>query len=284
MKNQGGCGQLFAMRDKAATFAANRAIGRIALAVKMARGTTLRARVREEGALRVRCPGARAAELQAVIVNTAGGMAGGDRFTLDIAVEPAARLLVTTAAAEGIYRTLAPDAVVDVRLTVGAGGSLAWLPQETILFDRARLKRSIEVDLAEDARLLLAEALVFGRSGMGEAVDDGRLLDRWRVRRNGRLVHAEAVRLDGAVAAKLAEPAAANGAVAVATVLVAPGDDATAAAVRARGCVFRGEVAASAWNGFAVVRLCAADGAALRHDLVAVLTAIRGSALPLWLN
>src|SRR5713226_10428055 len=68
---QGGCGQLFATTDKAATFAANRAIGNIALAVKMARGTTLRARVREEGALRVRCPGARAAELEAVIVNTA---------------------------------------------------------------------------------------------------------------------------------------------------------------------------------------------------------------------
>ena len=81
------------MTDTAATFAANRAVGNIALAVKMARGTTQRARVREDGSLRVRCPGARAAELEAVIVNTAGGMAGGDRFTLDFAVEPAARLL-----------------------------------------------------------------------------------------------------------------------------------------------------------------------------------------------
>ena len=111
------------------------------------------------------------------------------------------------------------------------------------------------------------------------------MFDRWRVRRGGRLIHAEAMRLDGAVAAKLAQPAVANGGVAVATVLIVPGDEAVAAGVRARDDHFRGEVGVSAWNGFAVVRLCAADGAALRHDLVAVLTAVRDGSLPrLWLN
>ena len=202
-----------------------------------------------------------------------------------MAVEPGARLVVTTAAAEKIYRTLEPEAAIDVTLTVGAGASLAWLPQETILFDRARLGRSIEVDLADDAQLILAEALVLGRSGMGEAVDDGRLVDRWRLRRDGKLIHAEAVQLDGSIAAKLMEPAVAKGGIAVATVLVVPGNDATVAAVRALDAGFRGEVGASAWNGFAVVRLCAADGAALRRDLVAVLGALRGAALPrLWPN
>jgi urease accessory protein len=268
-----------------ATFAANRAVGNIALSVRAEGGVTRRARVREQGSLRVRCPNAPGDELEAVIVNTAGGMAGGDRFALDIAVEPQARLVVTTAAAEKVYRTLEPDATVDVKLTVAAGGSLAWLPQETILFERARLRRSIEADLAEDARLVLAEAVVFGRSGMGEALDDSRLFDRWRVRRGGRLIHAEAMRLDGGITSKLRQPAVAKGGIAVATVLVVPGDDATVAAVRALGESFRGEVGASAWRGFAVVRLCAADGAALRHDLVAVLSAVRGAALPrLWLN
>jgi urease accessory protein len=172
-----------------------------------------------------------------------------------------------------------------VTLAVAAGGALAWLPQETILFDRARLRRSIVVDLADDARLLLTEAIVFGRSGMGEAVHDGALFDRWQVRRGGRLLHAEAVRLDGAVGTKLAQPAVAKGAIAVATVLIVPGNDATIDAVRALGENARGEVGASTWNGFAVVRLCAADGAALRRDLLAVLSAIRGTALPrLWLN
>ena len=206
-----------AAADTARTFAANRAIGRIALAVRAKAGVTRRARVREEGSLRVRFPGAASAELEAVIVNTAGGVAGGDRFALDVTVEPGARLVVTTAAAEKVYRTLEPDATIDVRLAVGASSSLAWLPQETILFNQARLTRTVDIDLAEDARLLLAEAIVFGRSGMGEAVNDAGVFDRWHLRRGGRLIHAEAMRLDGAVAAKLAQPASANGGVGIET-------------------------------------------------------------------
>ena len=274
-----------AIADVARTFAANRAVGGIALAVRASGVVTQRSRVREDGALRVRCPGPASGELEAVIVNTAGGVAGGDRFTLDVTVEPRARLVVTTAAAEKVYRTLAAEATIDVKLDVAAAASLAWLPQETILFDRARLKRAIDIDLAEDARLVLAEAIVFGRSGMGETVDDSFLFDLWRVRRGGRLIHAEAIRFDGAVAARLAQPAVAKGGIAVATVLVVPGDEGTAAGVRALGDHMRGEVGVSAWNGLAVVRLCAADGEALRHDVVAVLAAVRGAPLPrLWLN
>ncbi len=110
---------------------------------------------------------------------------------------------------------------------------LAWLPQETILFDRARLKRRIDVDLAEDASLVMAEAVVFGRAAMGEAMRDGFWADTWRVRRGGRLVFAENVRLDGDIAEKLARPASAAGGIALATVLVAPADETTLAAVRA---------------------------------------------------
>jgi urease accessory protein len=266
-------------------FAANRAIARVALSAKWAEGATRRGRVHEQGALRVRCPGPPAPELEAMIVNTAGGMAGGDRFELDFAVGPGAHLLVSSAAAEKVYRTLGAETIITAKLDVAAGGGLAWLPQETILFDRARLRRTIEVDLAADARLLLAEAVIFGRSGMGETVAEGFWLDRWRVRRGGRLLHAETVRLDGNVAAKLAQPAVAKGGVAMATVLVVPGDEAIVAAVRAISRQCRGEVGASAWNGLAVVRLVAADGAALRHDLACVLTTIRGGRLPqLWLH
>jgi urease accessory protein len=273
-----------AAADLARTFAANRTVGGIALAVRSHAGVTRRSRVREEGSLRVRCPGPASGELEAVIVNTAGGVAGGDRLMLHVTVESRAQLVITTAAAEKVYRTLAPDATIGVKLDVAAGASLAWLPQETILFDRARLKRSIDIDLAEDARLVLAEAIVFGRSGMGEAVDECFLLDRWRLRRRRRLIHAEAMRRDGAVTAKLAQPAVAKGGIAIATVLAVPGDQGTAAAVRALG-PFRGEVGVSAWNGLAVVRLCAADGTALRHDLIAVLAAMRAAPLPrLWLN
>jgi urease accessory protein len=266
-------------------FAGNRAVGRIVMSAKLADGATRRARVLEEGALRLRCPGPPAPELQAVVINTSGGMAGGDRFELELVVGPGARLLLTSAAAEKVYRTLGPESTVTAKLTVAPGGELAWLPQETILFDRARLRRTIEVDLAADARLLLAEAVVFGRSGMGETIAEGLLFDRWRVRRDGRLLHAETARIDGPVAAMLAQSAVAKGGVAIATVLLAPGDEAAVAAARAVSQQCRGEIGASAWNGLAMMRLVAADGAALRHDLVRILTAIRGTKLPrLWLH
>jgi len=265
-------------------FAANRAVGRVALSVKSVGGKTRRDHVHEAGSLRVRCPGAPAAELEAVIINTAGGIAGGDRFGLDIAAGQGTRLVVTTAAAEKIYRTLRPESVIDVKLDVASGATLAWLPQETILFDRARLARSIEVDLAMDAQLFLAEAIVFGRTGMGEVVEEGALFDRWRVRRGGKLIYAEGVRLDGAIAQRLAETAVAKGGLAIATVLIAPGNDDTVQAVRALRDQFTGEVGASAWNGIAAIRLCAADGAALRHDLIHVMTAVRGELPRIWTN
>ena len=266
-------------------FAANRARGRIALTVRAVDGTTRRAQVREQGPLRVRCPGAASRELDAVIVNTAGGVAGGDELTIEVSVEPRAHLTLTTTAAEKIYRSLGAPAAIDLQLNVGAGGFLAWLPQETILFDRARLDRTIDVELADDARLVLTEALVFGRSGMGEVVASGRVRDRWRIRRGGRLLHAEAMRLEGEIATRLAQGAVANGAVAIATILIVPADESAAAGVRALAPRLRGEAAASAWKGMMTARLCAKDGAALRHDLVAILSALGGLRLPrLWLN
>ncbi len=268
------------------TFAANRARGHVALTVASACGVSRRARVREAGSLRVRFPNADdAGTLDAVMVNTAGGMTGGDRFAFDIDVGVGARLAVSTAAAEKVYRSLGPDTEISVRLTVGCGGALAWLPQETILFDRARLFRSIEVELAADAGLLLTEAVVFGRAAMGETVTWGRAFDRWRVRAGGALLFAETMRLDGAIAQRLASPAVAAGGAAVASVLKIPGNDEAVAAVRAMGERFAGEVGASTWNGLAVARFVAGDGAALRRDLIAVLTAWSGGPLPrLWLQ
>ena len=124
---------------------------------------------------------------------------------------------------------------------------------------------------------------MFGRAAMGEVVNEGAFTDRWRVRRDSALVFAETTRFDGNVAQRLREPAVAAGGIALATVLVAPGDDAMIERVRAVAN-FCGEVGVSAWNGLAVARLCAKDGAALRHDLAAVLAAV-GAPLPrLWLQ
>ncbi len=274
-----------ASHDAQAVFAANRAHGRIAFSTKAAGGKTRRDRVHEAGSLRVRCPGAAAAELEAVLVNTAGGIAGGDCFDLAMTAGAGARLIVTSAAAEKVYRALGPPAAIDLRLAVEDGGALTWLPHETILFDGARLRRCIDVDVGIGATILMAECVVFGRSAMGEVMRKGALIDCWRVRHGGRLVYAETARLDGDIAARLAAPAAGAGAVALATVLAVPGNDDMLAALRDCQERFAGEVAMSAWNGVAVVRLLAGDAAALRGDLAVVVSALRGAPLPrLWVN
>jgi urease accessory protein len=266
-------------------FAGNRATGRVALAVAAGSGRSRPARLHESGSLRVRFPHRDGPVLEAVIVNTAGGMTGGDGFDLDFDVAAGAELSVTTAAAEKIYRTLGPETVIGVNLTVGPGGALAWLPQETILFDRARLRRKINVELAPDASLLVAEACIFGRSAMGETVVSGCFFDCWRVRIGGALVYADSIRLDGGIAQSLAERAIAAGGAAIASVVKIPGNEDHVAGVRALQRELIGEVGASAWNGVAVVRCVGGNGAALRSDLARVLGVLGSGPLPrLWLN
>jgi urease accessory protein len=268
-----------------AIFAANRARGAVSFDVHQVDGVTRRRHLHESGSLRVRFPSPEADGLSAVFVNTAGGVAGGDRFDVDIATGEGSRLTVTTAAAEKVYRAEGPAARLTIALKAEARSHLSWLPQETILFDRARVLRRIDIDLAESASLLLCEIVVFGRAAMGERMLHGEFVDRWRLRRGGRLVFAENVRLDGNIGEKLASPAIANGGVAVGTALIVPGDEALVERIREVTKSLNGEVGISAWNGFAMARFCAQDAARLRADMMAVLGRASGSALPrLWLN
>ena len=272
-------------RASATTFAANRAQGAVKFDVKLEDGVTRRGVLHESGSLRVRFPSPEAEGLSGVFVNTAGGIAGGDRFDIDIRAGEGTRLTLTTAAAEKVYRAPGPAAQLNIALKVEAGAHLAWLPQETILFDRARISRRIDIDLAEDARLLLCEIVVFGRAAMGERMLHGEFVDRWRLRRAGKLAFAETVRLDGDIGAKLALPAIAKGGVAIGTALIVPGDEAVVERIREVSETFGGEVGISAWNGFAMARFCAQDAARLRADMISVLGRASGVPLPrLWLN
>jgi urease accessory protein len=272
-------------RAASATFAANRARGAVAFDVQLTDGVTRRGRLHESGSLRVRFPSPEDDGLSAMFVNTAGGVAGGDRFDTEIAVGEGARLTLTTAAAEKVYRAHGEPAQLNIALRAGPSSRLAWLPQETILFDRARVSRRIDVDLAENASLLLCEIVVFGRAAMGERMMSGAFVDRWRLRRGGRLVFAETVRLEGDIGAKLAGPAFAKGGVAIGTALIVPGDEALVERIRELAHSFGGEVGISAWNGFAMARFCAQDAARLRADMMAVLGCASLSPLPrLWLN
>jgi urease accessory protein len=131
----------------------------------------------------------------------------------------------------------------------------------------------------------MLEPIVFGRTGMGETVRRGVLHDHWRIRRSGKLIYAEGTRLDGAVSQELNETAVANGSVAIATALIAPADETLEDVIHDLQSDFHGEVGASAWNDRVVLRFCARDGAALRHDITSALRIIRSEPLPrLWIN
>ena len=272
-------------RAASATFAANRAQGAVRFGVHLRDGVTRRGDLHESGSLRVRFPSPEQEGLSAVFVNTAGGIAGGDRFDIDIGAGEGARLTLTTAAAEKVYRAAGPAAQLNIALRAEKSAHLAWLPQETILFDRARIVRRIAIDLAADASLLLCEIVVFGRAAMGEKMQHGEFVDRWRLRRGGRLVFAETIRLDGDIGAKLARRAIAGGGAAIGTALIVPGDEAVVERIREASETFGGEVGISSWNGFAMARFCAQDAARLRADMMMVLGRASPSPLPrLWLN
>lgn len=265
-------------------FEANRARGAVRFDVHARDGMTRRGALHESGSLRVRFPSPEGEGLSGVFVNTAGGVAGGDRFDIEIAAGQGSRLTLTTAAAEKVYRAPGAAAQLSIALKVAAGAHLAWLPQETILFDRARVRRRFDITLDENASLLLCEIVVFGRTAMGERMEQGEFVDSWRMRRGGRLVFAETVRLGGDIGAKLARSAVAKGGAAIGTALIVPGDEALVDRIREASESFSGEVGISAWNGFAMARFCAQDAARLRADMMAVL-ARTGAALPrLWLN
>jgi urease accessory protein len=213
----------------------------------------------------------------AALLTTSGGLAGGDRLSLAVTLEPGARAVVTTAAAEKVYRSLGPDAAVTVSLAAADGTWLEWLPQETILFDGARLKRRVDVDLAPDARLLAAETLVFGRAARGERFTRGLLHESWRLRRGGALVWADALRLDGDVARLLAAPAAFGGALALATAVYV-GADAAALLAAARELAEAGDGAATLVNGVLVARFLAPRPEVVRRGLARYVAGLRHAA------
>jgi len=243
----------------------------------------------ETGGYRLRLPRSRGGFCEAVMVNTGGGMAGGDHARFVFSAADRAAVALTTTAAEKIYRGRLADGAdgvtcVDVGLDLGPDATLDWVPQETILFDGARLDRRLSVEMAPDADLLVVEMLVFGRLAMGEHMTSGSLRDRWRVRRGGRLVLAEDVAFGGDVAGLLDRPALGNGARAAATVvLVSPRAETLIDAARAALAVHDVVGGVSAWNGMLVARSISLSPERLRAANVALMSGLRGRALPrLW--
>ncbi|MFN3226942.1 MAG: urease accessory protein UreD [Hyphomicrobiales bacterium] len=258
-----------------ATIRHQRTFGRGRISTKLSGSRTRIDRLYQEGAARIRVPDHPGrSDLEAVIINTAGGVTGGDDLAWEAGAGADTHLTVTTQACEKVYKADQDTANVNVRLDVAAGAALNWLPQETILFDKARLARTISADMAEHSTLLLVEPVIFGRRAMKESVQSGLWHDTWRIHHKGALIHAENVRLSGDIAQTLDSMAGLGGHTALAT-LALVGNHAEGKLDKARtlldgvhGCVG----GASCWTvaevSKLIVRIAARDGYTLRQALV----------------
>lgn len=263
-----------------------RARGRAEVTMARRAGQPALRRLFQQGCAKALLPRVHAPTPEAVIVNTSGGLTGGDRLDFRFEAEDGAGLTVTTQAAERIYRgreqTRDTAAQVETRLRAGREATLSWLPQETIFFDGGALARTLEIDLAETARLFALETLVFGRAAMGESVSRGYLSDQWRIRRAGKLIHAEALHATGDLARTLAGRATFAGLRATATLVqAAPGAEEGLDHARAILAPDPDVLAAiSAKPGLLIARFAAPDAAPLRKSLIRFLMAFRREALP----
>jgi urease accessory protein len=236
----------------------------------------------QAGAARLKFPRlGRAEPCEAVLINTAGGLTGGDTFQIAASLEAGANATLTTAAAEKIYRARTGTVSVSVDLALAGNAKLAWLPQPTILFDRAALERTTKVELAADASFLALEISIFGRAAMGESLRQGSVYDAWRVHRAGVLVFADALRLEGPIAELIARPALMGGAGAIGLLIyVAPAAQERIETARAILHNAGGVAGVSAFNGMLVARAAAADGRTLQAHLAPLIEALHGRPLP----
>ncbi|NQU57419.1 MAG: urease accessory protein UreD [Rhodospirillales bacterium] len=219
--------------------------------------------------LRVLFPNPPKGELpNAVMVTTSGGLVGGDRLDVSVSAGPGAMAMATAQAAEKVYRSAGQDSVIDVHLSVGENAWLEWLPQETILFDGARLGRKTTIDLKPGGKILAGEILVFGRIASGEKLSQGFIREEWNVRRESRLIWADALRLDGNFKDIFADPACFGGATAQATAVYVD-DDPSRYLDLARTLLAEGDdelrCAATVVNGVLVARWLGHDAARLRQ-------------------
>ncbi len=265
--------------SNAAIIAPQRAFGKGRLVAKVAAGRTRIDALYQEGCAKIRLPSTFDNSMEAVLINSSGGLTGGDRMAWEIEAGPATELVVSTQACEKIYKASAGTVEVTTRIKVAAGARVDWLPQETILFDRASLTRALDVELDGDATFLAVEAVLLGRKAMGEAMQAGLFRDRWRIRVDSRLLHAENLTFADDIAALVARTAVLAGSVAFAT-LFYTGPDSEMLLPRLRALV-----EAQAGAGVSHIRLggrdklvgrfAAADGFSLRKILIPVISHLR---------
>lgn len=244
-------------------------------------GQTVLKSLHQSGAAKVRIPKVHDnGGVQAVLINTAGGVTGGDRFDYVLNVKRGGDATITTQACEKIYRAAqGASARIATTIRAQAGSRFSWLPQETIAYDGGRVSRTLDVDLAGDATFLGIESFLLGRQAMGETIKSGSIRDRWFVRRDGKLIFADAIRLSGDVSALTGRSAVLAGNTAFST-LVYCGGAPERFLDRLRD-VLGDFGAASAFDGKLLARIACPDGMSLRTVLIGAIGVMQdGRPLP----
>ena len=236
--------------------------------------------LRQQGSYRAIFPRPPQGTMEAVIINTAGGITGGDEFVTQITANDHAKISVTTQAAERIYRS--PDFTLgsmQTRLYAKPNAQLYWLPQETILFEGSRLYRRLEAEVAEDSKFLMVEPLIFGREASGESLKSCHLDDSVCITTGKKPIYIDRIKLSGDITSILKRPAVANGGRAMASiVLVDPRAKETLADIN--GLLPSSAGASLLADNILVVRLLCADSFALRNALLPILKHLTHNAIP----
>ena len=236
--------------------------------------------LRQQGPYRAIFPRPPQGTMEAVIINTAGGITGGDEFATQITANDHAKISVTTQAAERIYKT--PDLTLSsmhARLCAKPNAQLYWLPQETILFEGSRLYRRLEAEVAEDSKFLMVEPLIFGREASGETLKSCHLDDSVCITTGKKPIYIDRIKLSGDITSILKRPAVANGGRAMASiVLVDPRAKETLADIN--GLLPSSAGASLLADNILVVRLLCADSFALRNALLPILKHLTHNAIP----
>jgi urease accessory protein len=205
---------------------------------------------------------------EAVLINTAGGIAGGDQLECGVTALANASIAVTSQAAEKVYRALSEPARLSTKLKASGAAKLAWLPQETIVFNCARLHRTTEIELIAEAELLVLEWVVLGRAAHGEVVIGGQITDTWRVKKDGRLIWADSLRISDEIFPNLHRKALLSNCTAIATMIYFGRSlekrlEFLRGITRSLGC----DCAATLVGGLIVVRFAANESSALKLAL-----------------
>jgi urease accessory protein len=252
------------------------------------RGVTRLDHLYQRDPLRVLFPAPAAGDpLLAVLLTTSGGLVGGDRLDVAVRVGAGAIAHLTAAAAEKIYRSKGPTTAIRQSLSIGSGAVLEVLPQETILFEGARLRRETVIELAPGAAFLGGDIVVFGRRARGEQFTRGFLREVWEVRREGRLVWGDALHLEGDIGAIITEPACFDGAAAFATMILIPAGQGpsrfveSAREIQAADACDGLRAGVTAVAGLVIARWLGADAAVLRRAYARLAGYLRQAAMGL---